>query len=127
MLMTAVLILRCNCYHYLVTDVNHDEGRFRGTSGWLVSVGAAGLVTEVVILFISFISLDSFLSNPYFGILVSIIKINYILLNVNNYICIHAYIICDRPRENRLSLHLGMIVKIPILKVVISITSFCLC
>ena len=32
--------------------------------------------------------------------------------------------ICDRPRENRPSSHLGMIVEIPILKVVISITSF---
>ena len=36
-------------------------------------------------------------------------------------------IICDRPRENRPSSHLGMIVEIPILKVLISITSFCLC
>ena len=35
--------------------------------------------------------------------------------------------ICDRPRENRPSSHLGMIVEIPILKVVISITSFCSC
>ena len=35
--------------------------------------------------------------------------------------------ICDRPQENRPSLHLGMIVEIPILKVVISITSFCSC
>ena len=26
--------------------------------------------------------------------------------------------ICDRPRENRPSLHLGMIVEIPVLKVV---------
>ena len=32
--------------------------------------------------------------------------------------------ICDRPWENRPSSHLGMIVEIPILKVVISITSF---
>ena len=35
--------------------------------------------------------------------------------------------ICDRPRENRPSSHLGMIVEIPVLKVVISITSFCSC
>ena len=34
---------------------------------------------------------------------------------------------CDRPRENRPSSHLGMIVEIPVLKVVISITSFCSC
>ena len=34
---------------------------------------------------------------------------------------------CDRPRENRPSLHLGMIVEIPVLKVLISITSFCSC
>ena len=31
------------------------------------------------------------------------------------------------PRENRPSSHLGMIVEIPVLKVVISITSFCSC
>ena len=36
-------------------------------------------------------------------------------------------VICDRPRENRPSSHLGMIVEIPVLKVVISITSFCSC
>ena len=35
--------------------------------------------------------------------------------------------ICDRPRENRPSSHLGMIVEIPVLKVVISIASFCSC
>ena len=35
--------------------------------------------------------------------------------------------ICDRPRENQPSSYLGMIVKIPVLKVVISITSFCSC
>ena len=35
--------------------------------------------------------------------------------------------ICDRPRENRPSSHLGMIVEIPVLKVVNSITSFCSC
>ena len=35
--------------------------------------------------------------------------------------------ICDRPRENRPSSHLGMIVEISVLKVVISITSFCSC
>ena len=34
---------------------------------------------------------------------------------------------CDRPRENRPISHLGMIVGIPVLKVVISITSFCSC
>ena len=32
--------------------------------------------------------------------------------------------ICDRPWENRPSSHLGMIVEIPVLKIVISITSF---
>ena len=35
--------------------------------------------------------------------------------------------ICDRPRENRPSSHLGMIVEIRVLKIVISITSFCSC
>ena len=40
----------------------------------------------------------------------------------NDITCI---IICDRPRENRPSSHLGMIVEIPVLKVVNSITSFC--
>ena len=35
--------------------------------------------------------------------------------------------ICDRPRENQPSSHLGMIVEIPVLKFVISITSFCSC
>ena len=34
---------------------------------------------------------------------------------------------CDRPRENRPSSHLEMIVEIPVLKIVISITSFCSC
>ena len=36
-------------------------------------------------------------------------------------------IICDRPRENRPSSHLVLIVEIPVLKVLISITSFCSC
>ena len=36
-------------------------------------------------------------------------------------------IICDRPRENRPSSHLVLIVEIPVLKVLISITSFCWC
>ena len=35
--------------------------------------------------------------------------------------------ICDCPQENWPSLHLEMIVEIPVLKVLISITSFCLC
>ena len=35
--------------------------------------------------------------------------------------------ICDRPQENRPSSHLGMIVEIPVLKIIISITSFCSC
>ena len=35
--------------------------------------------------------------------------------------------ICDRPRENWPSSHLGMIVEIPILKVVINITGFSSC
>ena len=34
---------------------------------------------------------------------------------------------CDRPQENLPSLHLGLIVEIPVLKVVISITTFCSC
>ena len=33
----------------------------------------------------------------------------------------------DRPRENRPSSHLVMIVEIPVLKFLIGITSFCLC
>ena len=37
----------------------------------------------------------------------------------------YGFDICDRPRENRPSSHLRMIVEIPVLKVVISITSFC--
>ena len=36
-------------------------------------------------------------------------------------------LICDRPRENRPSSHLVLIVEIPVLKVLISITSFCSC
>ena len=47
----------------------------------------------------------------------------HILLNtVNTLISI-----CDLPRENRPSLHLVIIVEIPILKFLIGITSFCLC
>ena len=34
---------------------------------------------------------------------------------------------CDRPRENQPSLHLVTIVKIPILKILIGVTSFCSC
>ena len=39
------------------------------------------------------------------------------------------FILCDHPGENWPSshVHLVMIVKIPVLKVVISVTSFCLC
>ena len=36
-------------------------------------------------------------------------------------------VICDRPQENWPISHLGMIAEIPVSKVVISITSFCLC
>ena len=34
---------------------------------------------------------------------------------------------CDLPRENRPSSHLVMIVEIPVLKFLISVTSFCSC
>ena len=37
------------------------------------------------------------------------------------------HFICDRPQENRPSSHLVLIVEIPVLKVLISITSFCSC
>ena len=37
------------------------------------------------------------------------------------------YTICDLPRENRPSSHLVMIVEIPILKILIGLTSFCSC
>ena len=40
-------------------------------------------------------------------------------------IIVHA--ICDRPRENRPSSHMVMIAEIPVLKVLISVTSFCSC
>ena len=43
------------------------------------------------------------------------------------YKVIQVMIICDHPWENQPSSHLGMIVEIPVLKVVISITSFCSC
>ena len=39
----------------------------------------------------------------------------------------HWLVICDLPRENRPSLHLVMIVEIPVSKFLIGITSFCSC
>ena len=41
--------------------------------------------------------------------------------------CDAIIIICDLPRENRPSSHLVMIVEIPVLKFLISVTSFCSC
>ena len=40
-------------------------------------------------------------------------------------VLINLVIICDHPQENRPSSHLGMIVEIPVLKVLISVTRFC--
>ena len=47
----------------------------------------------------------------------------------NNYheLALQPHCICDHPQEIRPSSHLVMIVKIPVLKVVISVTSFCSC
>ena len=50
-----------------------------------------------------------------------VVSINCVVLYVINCCKID---ICDRPWENRPSSHLGMIVEIPVLKVVISIPSF---
>ena len=51
-----------------------------------------------------------------------------IYVAINKCIQLNIYIyICDRPRENRPSSRLGMIVEILVLKFLISITSFCSC
>ena len=42
-------------------------------------------------------------------------------------ISVNVLDICDRPRENRPSSHLVLIVEIPVLKVLTSITSFYSC
>ena len=54
-------------------------------------------------------------------------KIVFMILTVSELQCIKYFIyICDRPQEKRPSSHLVIIVEIPVLKFLISVTSFCL-
>ena len=61
------------------------------------------------------------------GQVLFLMYINDIGLSVHSEIRLFADDICDRPRENRPSSHLVLIVEIPVLKVLISITSLCSC